>query len=60
MNWDMVRAKVSHLALAGSLDWRKDGEFQNATGAVGGPKIHKKIQNLLQQSVGDSEEDDDF
>ncbi|OBK22400.1 DGQHR domain-containing protein [Mycobacterium asiaticum] len=47
MHWDVVNAKINHLALAGALDWRKDGEFQGLTGEVGGAKIHKKMQQIL-------------
>lgn len=47
MNWDVVGAKIEHLAMPGALDWRKDGEFQGLTGEVGGARIHKKMQQVL-------------
>lgn len=55
MHWDVVAAKIQHLALAGALDWRKDGEFQGLTGEVGGARIHKKMQQILASRL-DSDE----
>lgn len=56
MNWDVVGAKIGHLAMPGALDWRKDGEFQGLTGEVGGARIHKKMQQVLatKQDLEDS------
>ena len=47
MDWDKVREIISEIASSGDLDLRKDGEFENATGAIGGPKIHRKIQQIM-------------
>ena len=47
MDWQQVNNLISALASSGYLDFRKDGEFASATGAVGGPKIHRKIQMAL-------------
>jgi hypothetical protein len=47
MDWEQVRAVIEALAASGYLDLRKDGEFANAAGLVGGPKIHRKIQRAL-------------
>ena len=49
MDWEAVREIMFALAQSGSLDLRKDGEFENAVGFVGGPKIHRKIQKILAQ-----------
>lgn len=47
MDWEQVRAILEGLASSGYLDLRKDGEFAAATGLVGGPRIHRKIQRSL-------------
>ena len=47
MDWEQVRAVIEALAASGYLDLRKDGEFSAATGLVGGPRIHRKIQRAL-------------
>lgn len=47
MDWEKVREIISEIASSGDLDLRKDGEFENATGAIGGPKIHRKIQQIM-------------
>ena len=49
MDWDSVEELIRQLAESGLIDWSKQGEFANATGAVGGPKIHRKIQQALAQ-----------
>lgn len=49
MDWERIRYLIEALATSGSIDLRKDGEFANATGMVGGPKIHRKIQQQLVQ-----------
>lgn len=46
MNWDRVRKLVR---LCGNVDWRKNGEFEGLTGAVGGPRIVKVMESLLKQ-----------
>jgi DNA sulfur modification protein DndB len=50
MYWEKVRELLSQIAESGLLDLRKNGEFQNATGGVGGPMIHRKIQRILAQT----------
>lgn len=47
LDWDRVRELISHIATSGLLDLRKNGEFANAVGFVGGPMIHRKIQRIL-------------
>ncbi len=47
VDWEEVRVLIDGVANSGELDLLKDGEFQFATGAVGGPKIHRKIQKIL-------------
>jgi DNA sulfur modification protein DndB len=47
MDWEQVRAIIEALAASGYLDLRKVGEFSAATGLVGGPRIHRKIQRAL-------------
>jgi DNA sulfur modification protein DndB len=49
MDWEAVEELITQLADSGLIDWTKSGEFANATGAVGGPKIHRKIQQALAQ-----------
>jgi hypothetical protein len=46
------------LATPGTLDWRKDGEFQGLTGEVGGAKIHKKMQLVLASIHNESVENE--
>lgn len=50
MDWERVRELLTQIATSGLLDWRKDGEFANAVGLVGGPMIHRKIQRILSQT----------
>ena len=47
LDWERVREIISDIASSGELDLRKDGEFVNAVGFVGGPKIHRKIQQIM-------------
>ena len=47
VDWGTVSRLIEGIANSGELDLLKEGEFQNATGAVGGPKIHRKIQKIL-------------
>lgn len=47
LDWEAVREIISDIASSGELDLRKDGEFANAVGFVGGPKIHRKIQQIM-------------
>jgi DNA sulfur modification protein DndB len=46
MDWNAVRMMITTVRDNG-LDLDKNGEFANATGEVGGPKIARKIQSLL-------------
>jgi DNA sulfur modification protein DndB len=50
MDWERVRELIAQIATSGLLDLRKDGEFANAVGLVGGPMIHRKIQRILSQT----------
>lgn len=45
MDWDAVEEHIRHLA--DRIDWRKDGQYQNATGMVGGPIIRKDMEIVL-------------
>jgi len=47
VDWDTVSKLIDGIANSGELDLLKEGEFQYAAGAVGGPKIHRKIQKIL-------------
>jgi DNA sulfur modification protein DndB len=47
MNWDKVSELVQSLS---EIDWKKDGQFENATGEVGGKKIFREMQRLLPTS----------
>jgi DNA sulfur modification protein DndB len=44
MNWDKVRELVTCLD---EIDWRKDGQYANATGEVGGKIIYRDMQRLM-------------
>jgi DNA sulfur modification protein DndB len=46
MNWDDVQEQVEYLST--KVDWRKDGQYKNATGVVGGPQIRLDMERLLQ------------
>lgn len=46
MNWDEVQEQVEYLST--KIDWRKDGQYKNATGVVGGPQIRLDMERLLQ------------
>ena len=48
MDWDRVQQMLE--ILAGKIDWTKDGEYANATGEVGGPLIHRDMQQVLSQN----------
>jgi len=45
MDWDAVEDSVRHLA--DKIDWRKNGQYQHATGMVGGPIIRKDMETVL-------------
>jgi DNA sulfur modification protein DndB len=45
MDWDAVEENVRHLA--NKIDWRKNGQYQHATGMVGGPIIRKDMETVL-------------
>ena len=45
MNWDEVQEKIEYLA--NKIDWRKDGQYKNATGVVGGPIIRLDMEKVL-------------
>lgn len=45
VDWDRVEQMIQ--VLADKIDWRKDGQFENATGEVGGPKIEQEMQAIL-------------
>ena len=49
IDWTDVNKSINALAVAGLLDWRKNGEYQNATGNVGAQLIHRKMQLILAQ-----------
>ena len=49
IDWTEVKESIDALAVAGLLDWRKNGEYQNATGNVGAQLIHRKMQLILAQ-----------
>ncbi len=49
MDWERVQQMIE--TLAGKVDWAKDGEYQNATGEVGGPLIHRDMQQILSQNL---------
>jgi DNA sulfur modification protein DndB len=49
MDWDRVQQMIE--VLSDKVDWTKDGEYMNATGEVGGAKIHKDMQNILSQNL---------
>lgn len=44
-DWDRVEKCIQ--ALAEAIDWRKEGIYNYATGAVGGPVIAKEMQRVL-------------
>lgn len=46
MDWDKVQDSVEYLA--DKIDWRKDGQYKNATGLVGGPRIRLDMERTLQ------------
>jgi DNA sulfur modification protein DndB len=46
LNWEIVESQIEHLA--GRIDWRKDGQYKNATGVVGGPQIRIDMERILQ------------
>jgi DNA sulfur modification protein DndB len=48
VDWDRVQKMIE--ILAERVDWTKGGEYQNATGEVGGPIIHKDMQKILSQN----------
>lgn len=45
MDWDIVEQHINYLAE--KIDWRKAGQYQHATGMVGGPIIRKDMETLL-------------
>jgi len=47
VDWVKVSEIVNGVANSGELDLAKDGEFRGFAGAVGGPRIHRKIQKIL-------------
>lgn len=47
MDWDRVGLMIGELAE--KIDWRKDGEYQDSTGEVGGPKIARDMEKVLAQ-----------
>lgn len=47
VDWDRVEKMIE--VLSGKVDWCKGGEFKNATGEVGGPKIETEMQYILAQ-----------
>jgi DNA sulfur modification protein DndB len=48
VDWDHVQQMIEDLAE--KVDWRKDGQYANATGEVGGNIIHKDMQKILSQN----------
>ncbi len=51
MNWPKVEDELRRLSDDPRFDLRKDGPFELATGEVGGPRIHRRIQNVLAEQV---------
>jgi len=49
MDWDRVQQMIE--ILADRVDWRKEGEYRNATGEVGGGVIHKDMQKILSDNL---------
>ena len=47
VDWEKVGEIIVGIANSGELDLSKDGEFRGFAGAVGGPRIHRKIQKIL-------------
>ena len=45
MDWEAVEKSVRNLA--DKIDWRKNGQYQHATGMVGGPIIRKDMETVL-------------
>jgi hypothetical protein len=50
MDWERVEEFVK--TLADKIDWNKDGEYKNATGAVGGPVIKRDMELILARFSG--------
>ena len=48
VDWDRVQQMIE--VLASKVDWTKNGEYVHATGEVGGPIIHKDMQQILSQT----------
>ena len=48
MNWDNVRKLV---AACGSIDWRKDGQYEGRTGEAGASAIRQDMERLLPAEV---------
>jgi DNA sulfur modification protein DndB len=48
MDWDRVEKMLQAL---NGIDWRKGGEYQYATGEVGGPKIKHDMEKLLAKTT---------
>jgi DNA sulfur modification protein DndB len=46
VNWESVESQIDYLS--GRIDWRKDGQYKNATGLVGGPQIRIDMERALQ------------
>jgi len=46
MDWEKVQDCIEYLS--GKIDWRKDGQYKNATGLVGGPRIRLDMERTLQ------------
>jgi DNA sulfur modification protein DndB len=46
VNWDSIEAQIDYLS--SRIDWRKDGQYKNATGVVGGPQIRIDMERALQ------------
>ena len=46
VNWESVEDQVEYLSTR--IDWRKDGQYKNATGVVGGPQIRIDMERALQ------------
>lgn len=45
LDWDRVERIVE--MLAERIDWRKEGEYRDATGEVGGPRICKDMEKVI-------------